>query len=161
MYRFGSIAYVPIWWKFGEPLEYFMREEAFIGKFIAKYKIEAVSRETLMNRVAQVAGGIIIDGRIEQVAGGVIVEGMQAINEMADTRSAKQNIPIKIGPRPWPGGIRGAHLHFKGDAYLLDEKQWGEFSQTILKNIQERLSGAKSVSFEQLMEASEATNSLG
>jgi len=154
-------AFVPFWWKYGGPRELFMREEAFIGKFIASNKLKAVSREALNERMAQVAGVVVTDGRFAQLAGGIITQGMSAISETPVARSVKSAKAAALGPHLINGGIRGPHLHHKGNVYLLNERQWGNFSQTIMKNIQEKLSRAKSVNFEQLMEISEATGNIG
>ncbi len=54
------------------------------------------------------------------------------------------------------GGIRMPHLHFKGEIFLLNDDQWKVFAGQTLKNLQERLGTAKTVSFDGMAELSEA-----
>ncbi len=58
------------------------------------------------------------------------------------------------------GGIRLAHLHFKGNVYLVNERQWKEFTGKVIKDFQAKLAAAPSVNFEQLMDLSDAVDSL-
>jgi hypothetical protein len=69
-------------------------------------------------------------------------------------------VPPKLRKIHYPGGIRMPHFHFEGDIYLLDEKQWKEFSRNIIKEFQAKLSTVNIVNFEQLIELSEAIDSL-
>lgn len=58
------------------------------------------------------------------------------------------------------GGIRVPHLHYNGEIYLLNKKQWAEFSGEIIKDFSRKLSEAKTVNFGQLMELSDAVNEI-
>ena len=58
------------------------------------------------------------------------------------------------------GGIRLAHLHANGNIYLVQEKQWKEFSGKVIKDFQVKLGSAQSVSFEQLMDISDAVEGV-
>ena len=58
-----------------------------------------------------------------------------------------------IDPR---GGRKTPHLHFKGDIYLLDAKQWREFSTPVLKEMSARLAAVRSIPFESFIEVSQA-----
>ncbi len=58
------------------------------------------------------------------------------------------------------GGLRIPHLHYEDKIYLLSDEQWKEFSGQVIAQVQEKLANAKTVSFEQLMEVSEAVNVL-
>ncbi len=63
-----------------------------------------------------------------------------------------------------PGGIRGGmripHLHFEGRVYPLNREQWQEFSGQVLEGLRKNLRSAKAVSFPQLLELSEAIETL-
>ncbi|MEN8135814.1 MAG: hypothetical protein ABFS18_09825 [Thermodesulfobacteriota bacterium] len=149
----------PRWWKRGRPAELFAKEEVFIEKFVSKYKLQALSPEAI-DQLSLVAGGVIIEGMPIAVAP-VMSESHEnlAIKEIAtEPQKTKEFAKLKIPS--FPGGIRTPHIHFRGDVFLLNSKQWHEFSSTIIKDIQERLANAKSISFEQVMELSEATSSL-
>ena len=54
------------------------------------------------------------------------------------------------------GGIRMAHLHAKGNIYLVEEKAWNEFSGRVLRDFRAKLETAQSVNFEQLMDIGDA-----
>lgn len=77
------------------------------------------------------------------------------------TLKAEEKAQLIVDKRPYSGGIRIPHLHSKGDVYLVDEKLWKEMSVTIVRDLQAKLSRVNSVSFEQVMELSEAVDSLG
>jgi hypothetical protein len=49
------------------------------------------------------------------------------------------------------GGIRVAHLHFENRIYMLDDKQWAEFSKGIVAEFKAALGKVNQVSFEQAM----------
>jgi hypothetical protein len=77
------------------------------------------------------------------------------------------NLPSKVKPaHPFipdssiHGGMRTPHIHFKNDIYILNEKQWKNFSESVLKNFRSTLEKVNTVNFEQLMELSDAINNL-
>lgn len=159
----SEMIYVPKWWKVGRPREFFMREEVFIKDFIAKYKLRPVSQEVLKQRQDYASGVIITDGRnLMNIAaatmfpGGVIPDGLRPLPE-----GIKGKIPKKIGPPPPPGGLKGPHLHYKDKLFLLNDKQWDKFSQSILIRIKDKLTKARSISFDQLMDLTENIQGLG
>lgn len=76
------------------------------------------------------------------------------------TRTKAAEIPIELRVPPFPGGMRMPHLHFEGQIYPMTDKQWQAFSGLVLRRLQERLAGAKSISFSHLMEISEAIDAL-
>jgi hypothetical protein len=71
---------------------------------------------------------------------------------------AERKPPIRRPPIP--GGIRIAHVHFKDDIYLLSDEQWKEFTNSIIKDFQAKLSKIKSVNLEQTIELSEAIDNI-
>lgn len=73
---------------------------------------------------------------------------------------AETKAPEILDRRWWRGGIRVPHLHWKGDIYVLDEKQWSAFSGKLVKEYQEKLAKVSTVSFDQLIELSEAIDTL-
>lgn len=73
----------------------------------------------------------------------------------------KERAALVLDKRPYPGGIRIPHLHFKGEVYLVKEELWRDFSGRVVKEFQTKLANVKSVSFEEAMELSEAVDSLG
>lgn len=62
---------------------------------------------------------------------------------------------------PWPnGGMKIAHLHFGRDIYVLNERQWKDFSTQIMDSYKEKLSKVNVVNFDQLMEFSDAVENF-
>ncbi|GAB4535660.1 MAG: hypothetical protein Fur0020_03140 [Thermodesulfovibrionia bacterium] len=118
-------------WIFGMPAPFWLKNIKMIEEVIRKQKLEPVPAESLM-----------AEGPLAPMAG-------------------EQEKAIRIWPRPIPGGIRIPHLHFRGDVYILNESQWKEFAGKVVKDFQAKLSKVNTVSFEQVMEISEAVDSLG
>ena len=50
------------------------------------------------------------------------------------------------------GGRRGPHLHYQGKTYLVDAKQWKEFSDKVVKEFQKKLEHANAIPIQQLQE---------
>ncbi len=83
---------------------------------------------------------------------------MEAHMAQMDAKAAKR--VASVNPKPFPGGLRLPHLHFKDEIYLLDNKQWKEFSFKVIRSLKDRLNRAKTVSFDQLLEASAGVDAL-
>ena len=59
------------------------------------------------------------------------------------------------------GGIRAPHFHYGEDVYALDQRQWQEFSATVMKDISTKLTHAKSIGFDQFVNVANAVNEIG
>lgn len=118
------------WWRFGIPADFWLKNIKMIEQVIREQKLAPVSAESLPEMPLSPTSGVAME--------------------------EKGKAALRIKPRPFPGGIRIPHLHFKGDIYLLNEKQWAEFSGKVVKDFQAKLSKANTVSFEQVIEISEA-----
>lgn len=136
--------------------ELWARMEMPIGKFLAHNSINAVNAKT----IDQMAGGIIIEGMRQGVP--VAFDRILGTNvpSLTTAKSTKTKTLARLWPFPFPGGIRGAHIHYQGEVYLLNETLWKKFSAEVVKDVQDRISRANVVSFEQLMNIDEATASL-
>jgi hypothetical protein len=58
------------------------------------------------------------------------------------------------------GGIKAPHIHYDGETYFLTDKQWNEFSKTIIKGFQNKLAHAKGINFDQLMNLSDVMSEI-
>lgn len=58
------------------------------------------------------------------------------------------------------GGMRGPHLHYRGNLYLLNKKQWSRFTGQIIKEFSKKLALAKEVGFEQFIELADTMNAI-
>lgn len=76
-----------------------------------------------------------------------------AVGERLEVASVIKRPPI-------PGGMRVPHLHLDGEVYLLNDKQWKEFTGKMIKDLQSRLSRVSAVSFEQAVDLSETIETL-
>lgn len=114
----------------GGKFVFWLIQHKAVAKFIKQHKIPAVDRELL---------------------------------PMADVHmphEAAEDVNLFIKRIPFPGGIRIAHLHFKGELYLLTREQWREFSGAAIREFRQKMKQANDVNFSQLMEISEAVNGL-
>lgn len=71
--------------------------------------------------------------------------------------------PVKsdiINPRPFPGGLRIPHLHYKDEIFMLQEAQWRDFSGRVMKTLRSKMGRTRTVSFDQLVEVSSAIDGL-
>jgi hypothetical protein len=131
-YTFPPNPFYRRWW-FGIPVPIWLNRMEMIKAFIKENDLKPADLETLP-----------ITPFMNQAAGAELAE-----------RAPKVRWP------GFPGGIRIPHLHYRGDIFLLKEEVWQNFSTGLVKDLQGRLGKAKSVSFEQAMEISEAIDSLG
>ena len=120
-------------WLFGIPAPIWLNRMEMIEGFIKENGLQPAALETLP-----------ISPLMNQAAGAEIAERA-----------------LKIRWPGFPGGIKIPHLHFGGNVFVLKEELWQKFSAGLVKDLQGRLAKAKSVSFEQAMEISEAIDSLG
>lgn len=74
---------------------------------------------------------------------------------MAPMAARKQEV-MELLPIPFPGGMKTAHLHFKGEVYLVNPEQWKKFAAKMMKEYQTRLARAGAVSFNELMTVADA-----
>lgn len=119
-------------WIYGIPAPIWLKSMDLIGKTIEEYKLKPVPIESLMAENPFTPRNIV-SGEQEKA---------------------------RLRPWQWPGGIRIAHLHYRGDVYLLNESQWKNFSVSVIRDFQNKLANVKTVGFEQVMEISEAVDGV-
>jgi hypothetical protein len=127
------------WW-IGLPAPTWLKEVQRVEKFVEKYNLEQIATESLFSEW-------------------IMASETQMLEQPQVSAESRQKIRFPR-PRPYPGGIRIPHLHYKGDVYALDERQWQEYTKGILEGFQTKLANSKSVSVEQLVELSEAIDAL-
>ena len=118
-------------WLYGGPWDLWVRRVDMISKFIRQQKLKPVA------------------------AGDLPAHPFLAAEQPAPAARAT------VRPRPFPGGLRSPHLHFKGDIYLVNQQQWGLFSGAVIKQYQDKLAKAGTVGFGQLMDVAEGMEALG
>ena len=56
---------------------------------------------------------------------------------------------------PTRGGMRMPHIHYAGEIYILNEKQWEDFSKLAMQALAEKMGKMQKVSFENVMQIAE------
>lgn len=111
----------------------------------------------------------IIEGMVKEgLATKINDQHLPSVGEAVETpvireaeKSAKATVIKKI---PFPGGLRFAHVHFKGDVYRVGEKGWKVFTERVIGDFTQKLQKAaetNTVSFDQMMEISDTLDVLG
>jgi hypothetical protein len=127
---------LPPWWIRGIPADFWLQHGRIVEGFIKEQKLKPVDPKFLVTKLE------------------VLAAQPQAVATATATAKARLN-PIDIR-----GGIRIAHLHFQNDVYLLDAAQWRAFSGKILEQFSAKLSKASTVSFDQILDLSDAVDSI-
>src|SRR5512139_1410380 len=109
-------------WIYGGPWDIWLNHGELIGKFIREERLTPVAPEHLPAHPYALA------------------EAPEALAKAG------------FRPRPFPGGIRGPHLHYQGGVFLLSQEQWKKFSGAMLERYREKLGRVGTVSFDQLMD---------
>ncbi|GEM_PF-346369 len=148
-------------WKYGRPAELFANKESFIHEFIEKNGLSPVQQETLA-QLSTVQGGVIIDGMHNfQLLLNEPQYGQRKAKSVG-AATVEREEPVELPLKPFPGGLRSPHIHFRGEVYLLNDKEWQRFCKPIVSEIMHKLEKAESIGFgfESLLELSEAANIL-
>lgn len=127
---------VPHWWLRGRPADLWLQHSRIVERFIKEAKLTPVDQKFLVTKLEVLAGQ------------------PQAVATATATARGKL-LPIDIR-----GGIRIAHLHFRNDIYLLDAAQWKAFSGKVIGEFSAKLSKASTVSFDQLLDLSDAVDTI-
>jgi hypothetical protein len=93
-----------------------------------------------------------IEARQMPIGGPAFASGSEL--EMRSTEAA----------RLWPGGLAGGirfpHLHYAGQFYVLNERQWADFTKKVMSSVSEKLNKSQKVSFDQLMDVADAAQAM-
>lgn len=130
----SAYARPPWWWIVGRPAEIWVRYLDVVAEFVRSQKLAPIDRKHL------------------------IADDPIPIFQMAEQGGAELRA---LRPRPFPGGLRFAHLHLGEDVYRLGPEQWQDFSRRVVEDFRKRLDQAKTVNFDQLMQLSEGMAGLG
>ena len=123
-------------WKYGRRADLWLSGQAELGRFLKKYRIKALPRASYP------------------------YDATPMLREVPTAKVIKQMRVEALWPRPFPGGIRTPHVHFGGELYILNSKQWDKYAAMVMDDAQKRISKASKVDFEQLIEISEAVGRL-
>ncbi|MBP9211073.1 MAG: hypothetical protein KBF37_12220 [Saprospiraceae bacterium] len=142
-------------WVYGGPFEdFWLKNVNLIEIMVRDHKLKP------LNTGKYVMGDFVAGGIEESFEGASFEPGAESLAQKAPIPPILKPQRGPFWPRPFPGGLRIPHLHFKGDVFLLDDRQWNELSSAVLEGFKEKLNRAKSVSFEQIMKLSDGFDTL-
>jgi hypothetical protein len=119
--------------RFGIPADFWVLKEQMVGEFIAANKLSAVTHEAMR------------------------VDAHPISEKLATVKHKSITVDYILNIR---GGRRTPHLHYKGDLYILDAKQWKAFSAPLLKEFGNHLATANSIGFENFIEIGESISAI-
>lgn len=137
----AAIDLAKYFWKNGGPFDIWLTSNRAVGEVIREHDVHPVAPEDLFWDAA------VPMAEMDQVRGA--------------TGKSQDQTALRLKPRPFPGGIRAAHLHYKGEVYMLTNKQWNDFSNRMVGELRERLSNARDIGFQQLTQLAEAMGPIG
>jgi hypothetical protein len=117
-------------WLYGGPWEIWVKNVDRVGAFIKEQKLKAVAVEDL------------------------------PVHPHMTGEEIAANVKAAVRPRPFPGGMRCAHLHFRGGIYMLNQEQWKNFSGAMIRQYQEKLGSVGTVGFDELMDVAAGIENL-
>ncbi len=131
----GMISIDKLIWRYGRPSDIWVYHADKVGQFIRRNKLRPVPNANLhfvMDELAPISGA----------------------------RVTAKSKALQLIPRPFPGGLRFSHLHFREKIYALNEKQWKSFSRSLIKDFQAKLDRSETVSFQHMMELSDVMTGM-
>ena len=120
-----------IWIRGIPPIDFWIRRESMIGEFIQANKLKPF--DTAGYEFNASAGAV--EAKVEGTA-------------------------LAVRRPPFPGGMRIPHLHFKGEVYALNLRQWQSFSGEVIKGLNDKLAKASALSFDDLRNVAEEVDKL-
>jgi hypothetical protein len=131
----GNLLQAEWWWKWGRPADIWVMQRDLVRQFVERHDLQAIPAEQL--------------GMTRPMAAR---SGAPAGQETLAARA--------LWPYPFPGGLRIPHLHLDAEIYPLNREQWHAFSRQVMDDFRERLADVGSVSFDQVLEVSNALSGV-
>jgi hypothetical protein len=119
--------------RLGIPADFWVLKERLIGEFIKANKLKAVTHEAMR------------------------VDAHPISEKLVTEKNKSITVDYILNIR---GGRRTPHLHYRGDLYILDAKQWQSFSGPLLKEFGNRLAAANTIGFENFIEIGESISAV-
>ena len=115
-------------------------------------------KRALFVRYADVIGDLIQDFKLQPIRDEILVPTMRMAGAAKAAPSAEMLQHIDPGIY---GGKRFAHLHFRGEVFMLNREQWQAFTGRVKDDLIERLHAADTISVEQFQDLSDAIDPIG
>jgi hypothetical protein len=140
----NSTDYILDWRIRGIPSDVWVRFSDAIGQLVQKEKLTAVDARYL---TTPNQANLAFAGHTAKVLAEPTTRGKAIANvtEIYDIR----------------GGMKAAHVHYKGAVYMLNETQWKRFTALVVNDFRAKLDSAGAIGFDQVMDISEVAASLG
>ena len=106
-------------------------------------------------RYADIIADVINDFKLEAIKEYTHSPVMKA--PVADTATREEM--IRLDPDIF-GGKRFAHLHHRGEIYMLNREQWQSFTARIREDLIDRLHTANNISIEQMLDLNDAIDPI-
>jgi hypothetical protein len=124
----------------GIPSDIWANFSESIGQLIVKEKLKPIDARTI---TTPNQASFAMSGLLSQTP------------ELARAKSSAQEIfDIR-------GGMKALHVHYKGDIYMLNEKQWKSFTNLVIKDFKAKLDAAGAISFDQAVDIAETGQKIG
>lgn len=135
------------YWKNGGRRDFWIKSADVIEKFVANHDLRKLNERELIPH---------------RLAGEMAADSMTMFAGVQKTAAAGHTIPDDIWDfiRGIYGGMRVPHLHFQGNVYLLNDRQWRDFSGQVLESLNKKLSAAQAVAFDDVIDVAEVVNRM-
>lgn len=112
-------------------------------------------RRPFFVKYADIVADVIKDFKlapIQEISHAPVARSMEA-------KSAAKEPAMYFDPDIF-GGKRFAHLHYRGDVYMLNREQWQSFTNRIKDDLIVRLKTANAISVEQMLDLNDAIDPI-
>ena len=108
-------------------------------------------------KYAELIGDVIKDFELEPVHQEMIAPTLRASD--FEKSALTKEMMAYIDPNIY-GGKRFAHLHYRGDIYMLNHEQWQTFTGRVKDDLIKKLQMANAISVEQFQDLSDAIDPI-
>jgi hypothetical protein len=115
-------------------------------------------KRALFVRYAHIVADLIKDFKLQPIKEELLTPTIRMAGEAKAVPSAE--VLQHIDPGIY-GGKRFAHLHFRGEVFMLNREQWQAFTGRVKNDLIERLHAADAISVEQFQDLSDAVDAIG
>ncbi len=135
-----------------------------IPSHILDWRIRGIPSDIWAN-FSESIGQLIVKEKLKPIDARTITTPNQAnlalsglVSQTPEVARAKINVQEIFDIR---GGMKALHVHYKGDIYMLNEKQWKSFTNLVIKDFKAKLDAAGAISFDQAVDIAETGQKIG
>lgn len=135
----------------GGRMELWLNIRDLANKIVEKFRLAPLSEEAVATFAHPVVGQL---AEVAEMSERLTPQTLRQVKAVPSEAIRKEFL---INPR---GGLKSPHVHLDGKIYMLDGEAYREFSKQLINDVQNRISAAGTIQFNQLLEVSEATIGL-